>query len=444
MQTRKDLYQAHRLMTQRVALALLQGRPSAVESPLRRTGVASLCGVMVVVLVAAGFGIAGLLLKGGARNLEHPGVLIIEKESGAAFAYSPQGHKLIPFVNYTSARLAMPTAEIQRKLVSSKSLAKYPRGPLTGIQGAPQSLPDGEATEGWSLCVRQNTVTLVGAKTVGGRPLTDAQSLIVQDGVQTWLIWRNTRMRITPKAARILTADPAVPVDGRWLNGLPQGPDFAPPPIPQQGRTFQGPDNTPVASGQIFHVAPIAGTPERWYVQVPDGLSNISTTQARLLLDAPGATPPRDLTPAAAASHPSQTNLHSRDLPETPPRIAPYDPQEPLCTIYRDTARLSTAANFTLGGTVPAATRGTADLDQVVMPGGGTFAGTLSGPGQPLQTFAILTDQGIRYPIPTSDDMTKLGYSPKKATPIPANLLRLFREGPALTTASARRPLPAM
>ncbi|TDD65034.1 type VII secretion protein EccB, partial [Actinomadura rubrisoli] len=140
MQTRKDLYQAHRLMTQRVALALLQGRPSAAESPLRRTGVGALCGVMVVVLVAAGFGITGLLFKGGARNLERPGVLIIEKETGATYAYSPEDDRLVPFLNYASARLAMPTPQIQRKLVSSKSLAKYARGPLTGIHGAPESL----------------------------------------------------------------------------------------------------------------------------------------------------------------------------------------------------------------------------------------------------------------------------------------------------------------
>ena len=82
-------------------------------------------------------------------------------------------------------------------------------------------------------------------------------------------------------------------------------------------------------------------------------------------------------------------------------------------------------------------------LDQVVLPGGGTFAGTLSGPGQPLQTFSLLTDQGLRYPVPTADDIAKLGYGTKDATPIPANLLQLFKEGPTLTSSAAQRPVPA-
>ncbi|WP_131739254.1 type VII secretion protein EccB [Actinomadura roseirufa] len=452
MQTRKDLYQAHRLMTQRVALALLQGRPGAAESPLRRTGVGTLCGVMVVVLVAAGFGIAGFIFKGGARNLESSGVLIIEKETGATYAYSTRDRRLIPFLNYASARLAMPTPQIKRKLVSGKSLAKYGRGPLTGIQGAPESLPDPSkpARSPWSLCVvGGSSVSLVGGRDVGGALLADSRAAIVRNGQQTWLIWHNSRMRILPKAVRGLTADQPVPVDERWLNGLPQGPDYAAPPIPGWGTRAAGPDG-PTPVGQLFRVAEVAGTSERWYVQLADGLAGISTTQARLLLDAATGAPdapgqPRPLTPGAAAAKPSKTNLYSRDLPEVPPSIVGYDPGRPLCAVYRDTAKLSTDARFTIGGTLPTASRTptTSGLDQVVVPGGGTFAGTLSGPGQPLQTYCLLTDQGMRYPVPTSDDIAKLGYSPERAVPVPANLLQLFTEGPALASDAALRPVPA-
>ncbi|MDL4772609.1 type VII secretion protein EccB [Actinomadura xylanilytica] len=457
MQTRKDLYQAHRLMTQRVALALLQGRPGAAESPLRRTGVGALCGVMVAVLVAAGFGISGLLFKGGARNLEKPGVLIIEKETGASYAYSADSGKLTPFLNYTSARLAMSSTSIERKLVSAKSLAKYGRGPMTGIQGAPESLPDPNkpAKAPWSLCVRDSgavngsRVSLVGGRDVGGRPLGEGQGLVVHGGAQAWLIWHNTRMRISPKAARVLSLDQPVPVDERWLNGLPQGPDFAAPPIPKWSTRVPGPDGTPSPVGQTYRVAAVAGTGQRYYVLLADGgLSSISESQARLLLDEAGAGPnapgqPREITPGVAASNPSKTNLHSRDLPETPPKIVPYTQTDPLCAVYRDTDRLSAEARFTIGGAVPPSTGGAAGLDEVSLPGGGTFAGTLSGPGQRPQTFSLITDQGLRYPVPTQDEVTKLGYSTSTAVPVPANLLQLFREGPALASAAALRPVPA-
>ncbi|MFI0444439.1 type VII secretion protein EccB [Actinomadura sp. 6N118] len=441
MQTRKDLYQAHKLMTQRVALALLQGKPGAAESPLRRTGVGALCGVMVVVLVAAGFGITGLLFKGGARNLEEPGLVLIEKETGAAYSYSAEQKRLIPFLNYTSARLAM-SGNIQRKLVSSRSLAKYPRGPLTGIPGAPESLPDPKklVRAPWSLCAHTPpssaiaTVSLLGGQDVGGRPLTDTQAVLVKAGPQAWLIWRNTRMRISPQSARTLTNAQPAPVGERWLNGLPQGPDYAPPLIPNRGGpAATTPDGRTPTIGQVYRVPPIAGSAERWYVQLADGVSGISKTQAGLLLSTTGTAAAIDITPAAATNV-SATNLFNRQLPESPPQALPYEPSEPLCAVYNDT---SLNARFTIGGTLPS------PRPPIVLPGGATFAGTLTAPNQRPQSFSLITEQGVRYPIPTPEDATKLGYSTSSSVPIPANLLQLFRPGPALTSSAAVRPLPA-
>ncbi|MFC0041459.1 type VII secretion protein EccB [Actinomadura rayongensis] len=457
MQTRKDLYQAYRLTTQRVALALLQGRPSAAESPLRRTGVGTLCGVMVAVLIAAGFGISGLIFKGGAGGLERPGVLVIEKETGASYAYSAETRRMVPFVNYASARLAMPDASIQRRSVSSRSLAKYARGPLTGIEGAPESLPD-PARLGrgpWSLCVRTvangaAVVSLVGGRDVGGRGLSDGEAVLVRAGGRPWLVWHDRRMRISVEDARALTAEEPVLVDARWLNGLPQGPDFTAPSVPGWGSRAPGPDGAPTPVGQVFEVAAVAGTPARWYVQLRDGLSSISQTQARLLLEAAGTRPDgpgqvRVIPPGVAAARPSRTNLHSDDLPEDPPRPIGYASSVPLCVVYRGTDKLSMDARFTVGATLPAMTGNSisAGLDQVVISGGGTFAGTLALPGHRPQAYALITDQGVRYPVATAADVAKLGYSMADAAPVPANLMQLFRDGPVLASDAARRPVPA-
>ena len=455
MQTRKDLYQAHKLMTQRVALALLQGRPGAAESPLRRTGVGALSGLMVVVLVAAGFGITGMLLPGGARNLEQSGLVLIEKETGAAYSYSAQERRLIPFLNYASARLAMSDSDVQRKLVSSRSLAKYPRGPMTGIPGAPESLPDpGNLVRApWSLCVRNTSasaqlpvslVSLVGGRDVGGHVLTDREAVLVRAGDQTWLVWRNSRLRISPDAARTLTQAPVPAIDERWLNGLQQGPDYAAPNIPGKGQKRAGPDGQLSVAGQVYKVRAIAGSAERWYVQLPDGLSGISETQAGLLISAGSSGPERLIPPATANANIAPTSLFSRDLPEHPPALATRDPSALLCVVYRDTEKLSTNSRFTIGGFLPSGhTANPAGPDQIILPGGGAFAGTLAGPGQQPQSFALITEQGVRHPIPTADDATKLGYSTGSAAPVPANLLQLFHLGPALTSNAARRPAPA-
>ncbi|MBO2447273.1 type VII secretion protein EccB [Actinomadura barringtoniae] len=452
MQTRKDLYQAHKLMTQRVALALLQGQPGAAESPLRRTWVGTFCGVMVVVLVATGFGISGLLFKGGARHLEEPGLVIIEKETGASYSYSAQDHKLIPFLNYASARLAMSTTTVKRKLVSSRSLAKYPRGAMTGIQGAPESLPDpGKLSRGpWSLCVRNagvgdSRVSLIGGHDVGGRPLTDQESILVRSGPQLWVVWHNERLRITPQAARSVFPFQPVAVDQRWLNGLPQGPDYAAPPLTDPGKDRPGPDGSRSFVGEVFLAPAVAGSAERYFVLLDDGLAGITKTQAGLLIGAfPNALRnPKQISLSAAAGQPSRTNLLRNGLPDSPPSTVTYDPATPLCAVYTGTGKLSTDARFTIGGTLPDARTSQGNLDQVVLSGGATFAGTLSGPGQRPQAFAIITDQGIRYPIPTADEVAKLGYSTDKAVPVPADILQLFREGPILSTAAALRPVSA-
>lgn len=72
MQSRRDLYQAHRLMTQRVGLALLQGEPDVAESPMRRLSVGAFAGVMVGLLVVAVFGIWGLLSRAAPRASTSP------------------------------------------------------------------------------------------------------------------------------------------------------------------------------------------------------------------------------------------------------------------------------------------------------------------------------------------------------------------------------------
>ncbi len=168
-------------MTQRLGMALLQGEPDVPESPMRRHNVAMFCGVLVAVLVVAGFGVWGLIKPGGATSLTEPGTLIVEEQTGATYVYSRQEAKLIPVANYTSARLLLDSEDVKVRTVSSASLAGFTRGTLVGIPGAPNSLPAPEKlVHGpWSACVAESVdpsgtrrpyVSLVGGMDVGGRP----------------------------------------------------------------------------------------------------------------------------------------------------------------------------------------------------------------------------------------------------------------------------------
>jgi hypothetical protein len=122
----------------------------------------------------------------------------------------------------------------------------------------------------------------------------------------------------------------------------------------------------------------------------------------------------------------------------------------PLCAVYSGTDGLRTDARLTIGGSLPdphtaavgAPTGGQSALDQVVLSGGGTLAGALTGPGRQPQSYFLVTDQGIRFPVPNADAVAKLGYSAAAAVPVPVNLLQLLPKGPVLSPEAALTPVP--
>ncbi|MCO5996126.1 type VII secretion protein EccB [Actinoallomurus rhizosphaericola] len=474
MQTRRDLYQAHRLMMQRVGMALLAGEPDMPEPPTRRLNVLMFGGAMAAILILAGFGIWGLLSPGGATGLEKAGTLIIEKETGTKYVFGQQDGKLYPVANYTSARLILGTPQIERRTVSQASLAKFDRGRPIGILGAPDSLPDAahQVRSPWSICVQdaptsqggtRSYSSLVVGRSVGGRTLGDGEAVVVRGGGQAWVVWRNQRMRLPAALVVPLVGTQQPPeVSTTWLNAVPQGPDFQPPPVPGRGELVPGPGGQKAAVG-TFYVVRTVGGDEHWYVLMNDGLAPIKQSEGWLLQNDPesakaykgGRPEPISLAPATANASPRSSQKPSADgMPETMPKVAIYDPATPLCSVYADTTRGSLDARVSVGGTVPppnqaapAAAAGTgkvAVVDQVVLPpGSGALVGLLPGANQlnAVSSYSVLTDQGLRFPVPSADVATKLGFDVKKVAPVPANLLSLIPVGPSLDPQQASLPL---
>ncbi|WP_169950603.1 type VII secretion protein EccB [Microbispora sp. H11081] len=467
MQTRKDLYQAYRLMQQRLGQALLQGEPDVAESPMRRHNVATFCGVLLSVLLLAAFGIWGLIKPGGATKLTEPGQLLVEQDTGATYVYSAQERALLPVANYVSARLLLDAADVTVRDVSAASLAELPRGPLVGIPGAPDSLPakDKLVHGPWSVCVVDGPdatgaprpyVTLVGGFDVGGRPLGGG-AMVVDDGRQKWVVWGDRRMRAAASAVSALNAQPRK-VPPAWLNAIPEGPDFSGPKVPNLGRKVSRPDGRSAAAvGQVFTVPGIGGAPARWYVLLSDGLAPITLTQATLMLADPGIKaaygrrPPQAVTIDAATANASVSaqNVTGGGLPETMPSVVSPGPASPLCAVYSGARTGSTRATLTVGASIaiptPRTPGGEESFDQVLLPpGSAAIAGLLPGEGQvaSITNYYLITDQGRRFAVASADLLPKLGYGLSDATPVPAHLLHLIPEGPALDPAAARVPVP--
>lgn len=468
MQTRKDLLQAHRLMTQRASQALMLGEPDSPEQPLRRLNVAGFIGVMVAVLVAAGFGVVGLLTGGGgAQGLDDPGSIIIEKETGARYVWCvDQSRKLCPVANYTSAKLLAGSGQTNQHLVSRNSLSKYDRGTMIGIPGAPDTLPDPKklVKMPWSACVRAadlslaghtSLVTLVAGQNIGGRALPDDQAIIVQADDQPWVLWRNKRMRVARDVVPALTSTTVVPkVAGKWLNAVTPGTDFKAPTIPGLGQNTAGPQGQGRV-GQVFTVANVTGANAASYVLMSDGLARISDIEARLLREDAavkkafgGAVNPISLQPDAFSQAPKhQESITSPDLQGRMPTFAQYSDTTPLCATYSD-ASGQAGAQVTLGASLPPppdnAYGGANNTDQLIFPpGGAALVGVLPSQGKltTVTTFFLVTE-GKRFALQSKDVAQKLGYTlATDGVAVPAGVVELIPAGPVLDPTTARNSI---
>lgn len=469
MQTRKDLLQAHRLMTQRAAQALIMGEPDTPEQPLRRLNVAGFLGVMLAVIVMAGFGIVGLLAGGGtAQGLEDSGSIIIEKETGARYVWClDQSRRLCPVANYTSAKLLAGSDQSKQHLVSRDALAKYERGPTIGIPGAPDTLPDRKklVKMPWSACVRAadlavgghtSLVTLVAGTGIGGQPLRAGQAVLVQAGRQPWVIWRGKRMRVAPDIVPALASTANIPqVAEKWLNAITPGADFKAPSVAGLGRPAPGPQGQNQV-GRLFTVANVTGTNAASYVLMTDGLAPVSDIEARLMTVDPAVKsalggddqPVRiDADTFRRAPQHQGGGISSPDLQGTMPTFSPYTDTTPLCATYSDPGG-ATGAQITLGANLPdppdRAYGGAAGTDQLVFPpGDAALAGLLPGIGKAgaTNTFYLVTE-GRRFALQSRDVAQKLGYTlSTDGVLVPAGLLELIPSGPILDPAAARSPI---
>ncbi|GGO83035.1 type VII secretion protein EccB [Nonomuraea cavernae] len=467
MQTRKDLYQAHRLMMQRLGMALLQAEPDVPESPMRRHTVALFCGLLIAALITAGFGIWGLLKPGNATKLTDPGQLLVEEESGAKYVYSAQENKLLPVANYVSARLLLDASDVKVRNVSAASLAGFARGPYVGIPGAPDSLPVKEKlVKGpWSVCVGQKAdasgatqtyVTLVGGIDVGGQPVGNGAMVVTDEQQQGWVIWADQKMKVGPEGINALGATVLRKVPAAWINAIPTGRDFRGPSIPNRGKVVRGPTGKAARVGQIFTTPGIAGAADRWYVLAQDGLAPITVTQATLIRNDPaskqayGRRPvvPIEIDAATANSMPSKLQLLGGGLPSTMPKVITPSTEAPLCAVYAETQKGSTRAKITSGGRiaipVPATTGSQEHFDQILLPpGGAAMAGLLPGDGQlsAINTYYLISDQNRLYPLQSGAQLETFGYDASSVAPMPAQLLHMIPEGPRLDPAAAHTPV---
>jgi type VII secretion protein EccB len=452
MQSRRDLFHAHRLMTQRASLALLRGEPDVPDQPLRRLNVAAFSSLLVAVIAAVLFFIWGLLGHGGSSLPDQGGTLAID-QTGQPYVFCNNLKDLCPAVNYASARLALQSLPVTQVTVSQAALAKFPRGPEIGIPGLPP-LPDSSllVTRPWSVCTQtslrglQTTVLAVGLQT-GGTPLGSGGALLARAQGQDWVIWDARRMLIQPNLLGALTSTQPAVVPSVWLDALTQGPDFKAPAIAGRGATVTGPTGARVRVGQVYGVANAGGTQD--YVMLRDGLAQISQTQAKLLDFEPDSPRLASLNASLVTDHHSRYVVAGGGLPASVSAafFAAPSSSVPLCVVYAGgggtpAARVETGGTLPSGGVPTDFSRG---VDQVALPpGAGALVGDAPGPGQDSGAISyFLVTRAWRYPLASKEVASLLGYSLSQAVLLPAGVVDLIPEGPALDPAQAIKAVPS-
>ncbi|SDR97959.1 type VII secretion protein EccB [Actinopolymorpha singaporensis] len=378
---------------------------------------------------------------------------------------------LVPVRNTTSALLIRGSG-MKKVSVSRESLAGIPRGPEIGIAQAPTSVPLATSIRSapWAMCATAvageggaaagtpRVTVLIGTpeKSVGGRQVGDAALLVRGSNGSYHLVWHGRRLAVgeRPLASLGYSTSAAVPVDSAWLRALPAGQELAGPVVPGRGEPSPVPIGGESATiGQLFHTP----DPDRYYVMTADGFARLSEVQAKILLGtgaavAAGGEAQSTFTEVAfsvvlAHTSPTDDDLQVKDLPPAPPRLAtPSSPDAPLCLWYdNDQSGDHPLMRLTTGGSLPqgAGSAGSGSAPStprvLVPPGGGALAALLPGPGVRPSGYYLVTESGVKFPVPDTDTLARLGYAGAHPLPVPPTLLNLVPTGPALSQQAAYR-----
>jgi type VII secretion protein EccB len=462
-QSRRDQVQAQSYVWSRLVTALVTGDADAAENPNRRLLTGTVGGLLVAALIAIGMTAYGFIRPGGATAWQKPGVLVVEKETGSRYVLI--AGRLRPVLNYASVRLLFGK---DPKVVSTsaKSLGTVPHGQPVGLVGAPDALPAAGRVDRqvWMVCaaatgdltgkvIPVTTLSIAEAGPRTDRPLDDGSALLVSGDV---LVWHGRRFRLTEDwLARVLGPDgPALSVQPTWLAALPSGPDLAPIAVPGRGGAGPSVDGRPTTIGQLFSATAENGL-ERRFVLRAEGLMSLTPMAYAMLAADPEtaglyrgqAVEPTPLSLAALAQLPVvDRSALSSSLPQEPPRIVTRPPAGLGWCVRQAMGdgglevtadRPPTASDAVTDGLRITRTPATAELVRVAPGVGGlVVAGRFD---QALGSSRYLvTDAGVKYPVPDAATAQRLGYPSSDARPVPPALLDLLPSGPVLSGGSGQ------
>jgi type VII secretion protein EccB len=476
--SRQDQLHSYQYSLQRVVAALVTHDPDPHRSPLRRAGTTALISLVIAALLVSAAAIYGILTGTGSGDPTDESVVYMEKGTGARYVFLKSDNKIHPVLNYASGLLIANGSAPKLVNTSRQKLATVDLGEPLGIAGAPDSLPPADdLVKGvWTVCSRQpdagagsaggpQSVLLVGDRVTDGTVLPETQvgsaasalrALLVADSAgRTFAVYNNRRFlipggRVQQTRTWFGWADQPLRVATAWINAVPAGPDLRQPIITDRGEPSGKVDDYDI--GQILRIPGESNAPARWGVVLADGVSDITDVQALLMRSDPATPEPKTIDRNGYGALPASERLligeaTTAGFPPTVPAL--LSGANKVCLTFTDEAngRLSIRVNATVPTGTPtaaddAAVPGGVLADAVQVPRGkGALVSAVASPSAPSGsgTLTLITDTGRSYPIATPDVQAKLGYGGERPARIPAQMVALLPQGPALDATRARR-----
>ncbi|MDG3016285.1 type VII secretion protein EccB [Speluncibacter jeojiensis] len=469
--TTKSQVNGYRFMVRRMEHALVRRDVRMLDDPMRSQSRALTVGIVLALLVLGGCGVLALF-KPQAKMGDAK--IVVGKDSGAMFVVVDG--RLHPVLNLASARLVVGSA-VTPQTVKDSELGSMARGPLVGIPGAPELLPNrnGQLHSAWTVCDTisdgsgsgsAGSALPSGATTttvIAGKPdlgdgigaLAPGNALLVTDGRTDYLIYDGKRAAVDLRDTAVthalqLDGITPRPVSSGLLNAVPEALPIVPPRILDMGR----PSSTPIPGlviGSVFSTSNAGAT--QYYVLLRDGMEKISQATADLIryTNTQGGGEIPSIAPRLTAGVPSVTTLAVDSYPSVAPTVVDAKTSPVSCLSWnRDADAKHADLTVLTGNSLPTppgaqpvaligADTGAGRLDEFYMPpgkaafvsatGGSPDAGT-SGP------LFLVSDTGVRYGIADPKTAQMLGLG-DKSDPAPWPILSLLPQGPALTRTDA-------
>lgn len=432
-----------------MAHALVRGDARMLDDPLRAQAVAYGAGCA---LTAAAIAVCAVLALVRPGSVPGDAAILLARDTGAL--YVRVDDTVHPVSDLASARLIVGTP-VNPLVVDAAAIAKFRRGPLVGIPGAPAELgqPLSLDESDWAVCdgtEPAETVLLAGRGDRGMVALGSGQALLVSArtmGGATYLLADGWRARVDLRDIAVVRALhleglPVQAVSQALLDSVPEAPALRAPPIAGVGNP--GPAALGgLAVGTVVRV--VRAGPAEFYVVLTDGLQRVGRVAADVIRfsvaqshDEPPVVPADVVADVPVADNLAVARFPERVVPRAPAVVcANWDPRQRgsatnTSVVMADSLPDHSVQLAQADGIGP-------NVDRVVIPGGRSVLLQAAGvtrdgiDGGPLY---LLNDRGVLFGIRDGATAETLGLG-TDPVPAPWPMLAMLPRGPELNREAA-------